>query len=214
MSTSTHLRSLSDPSSPRSQAHRPYEDVQALLTGTLFVALGVVMFRHAGLFTGGTAGLAFLLHYTTGWSFGLLFFLVNLPFYWLAWRRMGAMFTVKTFAAVGMLAVLSELVPAWIHIDALSAGFAAVAGGLLTGAGMLMLFRHRASLGGFNVLVLWLQERFGWRAGHVQMAMDCAIVLVALGTVGGTQVLWSIAGAVVLNLSLAINHRPGRYMAV
>lgn len=214
MSTSTHLRSLSDPSSPRSQAHRPYEDVQALLTGTLFVALGVVMFRHAGLFTGGTAGLAFLLHYTTGWSFGLLFFLVNLPFYWLAWRRMGAMFTVKTFAAVGMLAVLSELVPAWIHIDALSTGFAAVAGGLLTGAGMLMLFRHRASLGGFNVLVLWLQERFGWRAGHVQMAMDCAIVLVALGTVGGTQVLWSIAGAVVLNLSLAINHRPGRYMAV
>ena len=214
MSTSTHLRSLSDPSSPRSQAHRPYEDVQALLTGTLFVALGVVMFRHAGLFTGGTAGLAFLLHYTTGWSFGLLFFLVNLPFYLLAWRRMGAMFTVKTFAAVGMLAVLSELVPAWIHIDALSTGFAAVAGGLLTGAGMLMLFRHRASLGGFNVLVLWLQERFGWRAGHVQMAMDCAIVLVALGTVGGTQVLWSIAGAVVLNLSLAINHRPGRYMAV
>ena len=214
MSTSTHLRSLSDPSSPRSQAHRPYEDVQALLTGTLFVALGVVMFRHAGLFTGGTAGLAFLLHYTTGWSFGLLFFLVNLPFYWLAWRRMGAMFTVKTFAAVGMLAVLSELVPAWSHIDALSTGFAAVAGGLLTGAGMLMLFRHRASLGGFNVLVLWLQERFGWRAGHVQMAMDCAIVLVALGTVGGTQVLWSIAGAVVLNLSLAINHRPGRYMAV
>jgi len=32
--------------------------------------------------------------------------------------------------------------------------------------------------------------------------------------VGGAQVLWSVVGAVVLNLSLAINHRPGRYMAV
>lgn len=194
--------------------HRPYEDVQALLTGTLFVALGVVMFRHAGLFTGGTAGLAFLLHYATGWSFGLLFFLINLPFYWLAWRRMGLLFTAKTFAAVGLLALLAELVPTWIHIEGLNTGFAAAAGGLLTGAGMLMLFRHRASLGGFNVLVLWLQERHGWRAGHVQMAMDCAIVLVALGVVGGAQVLWSILGAVVLNLTLAINHRPGRYMAV
>ena len=61
--------------------HRPHEDVQALFTGCLFVALGVVLFRQAGLFAGGTAGLAFLLHYATGWSFGLLFFVINLPFY-------------------------------------------------------------------------------------------------------------------------------------
>ena len=195
-------------------AHRPYEDVQALLTGTLFVALGVVLFRHAGLFTGGTAGLAFLLHYTTGWSFGLLFFLVNMPFYWLAWRRMGAPFALKTFAAVGLLSLWAYLIPRWISIGALAPGFAAVAGGLLVGAGMLMLFRHRASLGGFNVLVLYLQERFGWRAGHLQMALDCAIVLTAFALREPVQIAWSVLGAVVLNMTLAINHRPGRYMAV
>lgn len=200
-----------DTSRPR---HRPHEDVQALLTGCLFVALGVVLFRQAGLFAGGTAGLAFLLHYTTGWSFGLMFFLVNLPFYWLAWRRLGVAFTVKTFSAVALLSVFSEVVPRWIDIGHLDTGFASVAGGLLIGAGMLMLFRHKASLGGFNVLVLWLQERFGWRAGHIQMGMDCAIVLIALATMGGEQVLWSVVGAVVLNLILAINHRPGRYTAV
>lgn len=194
--------------------HRPHEDALALLTGCLFVALGVVLLRQAGLFAGGTAGLAFLLHYATGWRFGMLFFLINLPFYWLAWRRMGLAFTFKTFASVALLAVFAEALPHWIAIERLSTGFAAVAGGLLVGAGMLMLFRHKASLGGFNVLVLWLQERFGWRAGHVQMAMDCAIVLMALPLVGGAQVLWSIIGAVVLNMTLAINHRPGRYMAV
>ncbi|MDP2019364.1 MAG: YitT family protein, partial [Hydrogenophaga sp.] len=59
--------------------HQLHEDAQALLTGTLFVALGVVMFRHTGLLTGGTAGLAFLLHYATGWNFSLVFFLINLP---------------------------------------------------------------------------------------------------------------------------------------
>ncbi len=198
----------------RCPRHRPHEDVQALLTGCLFVALGVVLFRQAGLFAGGTAGLAFLLHYTTGWSFGLMFFLVNLPFYWLAWRRLGVAFTVKTFSAVALLSVFSEVVPRWIDIGRLDTGFASVAGGLLIGAGMLMLFRHKASLGGFNVLVLWLQERFGWRAGHIQMGMDCAIVLIALATMGGEQVLWSVVGAVVLNLILAVNHRPGRYTAV
>jgi len=194
--------------------HRPHEDLQALLTGTLFVALGVIMFRHAGLLTGGTAGLAFVLHYATGWNFSVLFMAVNLPFYGLAWRRMGPMFTFKTFAAVGLLAAFVQWVPHWIAFDQLSTGFASVAGGLLMGAGMLMLFRHRASLGGFNVLVLYLQERFGWRAGRIQMGFDCAIVLAAMAVVDASQIAWSVLGAVVLNLTLAINHRPGRYMAV
>lgn len=194
--------------------HKPHEDVQALLTGTLFVALGVVMFRHTGLITGGTAGLAFLLHYATGWNFSLVFFAINLPFYGLALKRMGWVFTLKTFAAVALLAVFVQWIPYGITFGELSTGFAAVAGGLLMGAGMLMLFRHRASLGGFNVLVLYLQERFGWRAGHVQMAFDCAIVLAAFAVVDGMQILWSVLGAVVLNMTLAINHRPGRYMAV
>ncbi|MCH1991026.1 YitT family protein, partial [Achromobacter xylosoxidans] len=44
--------------------------------------------------------------------------------------------------------------------------------------------------------------------------VDCAIVLLALFTVEPGRVLWSIVGAVALNLVLAMNHRPGRYMAV
>jgi uncharacterized membrane-anchored protein YitT (DUF2179 family) len=46
------------------------------------------------------------------------------------------------------------------------------------------------------------------------MGFDCAIVLAALSVVGWSQIAWSIVGAVALNLTLAINHRPGRYMAV
>lgn len=188
--------------------------MQALFTGTLFVALGVMLFRACGLLTGGTAGLAFLVHYATGWNFSAVFFLINLPFYGLALHRMGVRFTAMTFAAVALLALLVQWVPQWIGIDHLSTGFAAVAGGLLMGTGMLILFRHRASLGGLNVLVLWLQERFGWRAGKVQMVFDCAIVLAAFAVVDWQQIAWSVVGAVVLNMTLAVNHRPGRYMAV
>jgi len=213
--TSTPITPPVDPcAAPPMPRHRPHEDLQALLTGTLFVALGVIMFRHAGLLTGGTAGLAFVLHYATGWNFSLLFVAVNLPFYGLAWRRMGPLFTLKTFAAVGLLAGFVQWLPQWVAFDQLSTGFASVAGGLLMGAGMLMLFRHRASLGGFNVLVLYLQERFGWRAGRIQMVFDCTIVLAAMAVVDASQIVWSVVGAVVLNLTLAINHRPGRYMAV
>ena len=194
--------------------HRPYEDVQALVTGTLFVALGVVLFGPAGLLTGGTAGLAFLIRYATGMDFGLAFFLVNLPFYLFAWRRMGPVFTLKTFCAVALLSVFAHLLPRGITFAYLSPWLSAVLGGLLCGAGMLMLFRHRVSLGGMNVLVLYLQERLGWRAGKVQMGIDSLIVLGGLWVADWPRVALSVLGAVVLNLTLAVNHRPGRYMAV
>lgn len=194
--------------------HRLHEDLQALATGTLFVALGVVMFGHAGLLTGGTAGIAFLVHYGTGLSFGLAFFLVNLPFYVFAWRRMGPVFTVKTFAAVGLLSLFSWLLPQGLSFGYLSPALAAVLGGLLCGAGMLIVFRHGASLGGLNIVVLYLQERLGWRAGKVQMVMDGLIVLGALWMTDWQRVALSVLGAVVLNLALAINHRPGRYIAM
>ena len=188
--------------------------MQALLTGTLFVALGISMFGHTGLLTGGTAGVAFLLHYATGWNFGLLFFAVNVPFYGLAWKRMGKAFTVKTFVAVGLLALLTNVVPQLVRFDALNATFSAIMGGLLMGAGMLILFRHRASLGGFNVLVLYLQERFGWRAGRIQMVLDCTIVLCSFAVVDWRFTALSVLGAVVMNQTLATNHQVGRYMAL
>lgn len=197
----------------RTFRHSRLEDAQALLTGTLFAALGVALFKQAGMLTGGTVGIAFLLHYASGWPFGLLFFAINLPFYGLAWRRMGAAFTVKTVIAVGLMAVLAEALPRWLRISALNPYFAAVAGGLLIGAGMLILFRHRASLGGLNVVVLWLQERRGWRAGYMQAGLDAAILLASLPWVPVERIGLSLLGMAAVNAALAINHRPGRYMA-
>lgn len=194
--------------------HTLFEDAQALVTATLFVALGVAMYAHAGLLTGGTAGIAFLIHYATGWRFGVVFFVLNLPFAWFALHTMGWRFTVKTFVAVALLSVFAELLPLVLRFEWLQPVYAAVMGGFLIGVGLLMLFRHQASLGGLNVLVLWLQQRHGWRAGAVQMGIDCMIVATAFAIVEPALVAISVLGAVALNLVVAINHRPGRYLGV
>lgn len=199
--------------STASLRHAWYDDALAFATGTLFIAFGVVMYTHAGLLTGGTAGLAFLGHYASGIGFGPLFFAINLPFYLLAWRAMGRAFTLKTFAAVSLLSLATSAVPRWAGFAVLDPWFAAIAGGLLMGAGFLVLFRHHASLGGLNILVLVLQKRFGWRAGWVQMGIDGAILLASLAWVEPQRIALSIVGAVALNLTLALNHRPGRYVA-
>lgn len=195
------------------QRHSLFDDLQALVTGTLFASLGLALFRHAGLMTGGTVGLAFLVHYASGLPFGPVFFALNLPFYFLAWRRMGPRFTLKTLAAVTLLAALSEVLPTWFRLQQVAPWFAAVSGGLLVGAGFIILFRHRASLGGLNVLVLWLQERFGWRAGYLQLGIDAVILLASSPWVDGPRLALSVLAAAAMNLSLAVNHRPGRYVA-
>jgi uncharacterized membrane-anchored protein YitT (DUF2179 family) len=194
--------------------HSAFDDAQALVTGALFVAVGIAMFRAAGLLTGGTAGLAFLAHYATGVPFGVAFFAINLPFYALAMRAMGWRFTLKTFAAIGLVSIATELLPRVMTFALLEPAFAAVMGGFLVGAGLLMLFRHQASLGGLNVLALWLQSRRGWSAGRVQMACDALIVLAAFAWVEPSRIALSVLGAVALNLVVAINHRPGRYLGV
>lgn len=198
----------------RSQKHSFFEDVQALLAGTLLVSLGVALLGEANLITGGTVGIAFLLHYATGISFGKLFFCINLPFYLLAIKKMGWIFTLKTFGAVLLLSAFSEMLPAVMHVDNLDPLYGAVMGGLLCGVGLLVLFRHRASLGGVNVLVLYLQERYGLRAGLVQLFLDAVILTLSVSMIPFSLVAVSLIGAAMLNMILTINHRPGRYVAI
>ncbi len=194
--------------------HSLFEDAQALVSGTLMIALAINLYRAAGLLTGGTAGLAFLTQYTGVVSFGVAFFVINLPFYWLAIRRMGWPFTLRTLASVTLVSLFADLTPRLIAFQALNPLYASILGGILMGIGLLILFRHRASLGGVNIAVLYLQDHFGWRAGKVQMVIDCLILLVALFVVDLHAIALSIVGAVVLNMVLAVNHRPGRYSAI
>jgi uncharacterized membrane-anchored protein YitT (DUF2179 family) len=196
------------------QRHSLFEDVSALITGTLLVSLGVALLGKAGLITGGTVGIAFLLHYVTGVSFGKLFFLINVPFYFLAVKKLGWTFTLKTFGAVFLLSAFSEMLPLVFKVEMLNPLYGATMGGLLAGVGLLVLFRHKASLGGINVLVLYLQERFGLRAGLMQLALDAGILLLSVSRISLASFAISLLGAAMLNMTLAINHKPGRYMAI
>jgi uncharacterized membrane-anchored protein YitT (DUF2179 family) len=188
------------------------DDLQGLATGTLFAAFGVFLMQNAGLVPGGTVGIALLLHYASGVDVGAALFLVNLPFYLLAWVRLGKAFTLRTALAVSLLSLLSWWLPKAITLQQIDGVLAAVLGGLLCGSGMLFLFRHGASLGGLNVLVLRLHDRFGWSTGKVQMALDALIVIGGALWIGDLRRLaLSLLAVAAINLVLVFNHRKGRY---
>jgi uncharacterized membrane-anchored protein YitT (DUF2179 family) len=76
------------------------------------------------------------------------------------------------------------------------------------------MFRHNGSLGGLGVLALLVQDSTGFRAGYVQLIADGVIFAVALFLFPLATVGWSLLGALVLNMVIAINHRRDRYIAI
>ncbi|MDV4144205.1 YitT family protein [Shimia sp. FJ5] len=198
---------------PPADRHSKFEDLQGLVTGTLLMALSVQFLQASDLITGQVAGLSLLVSYWGGWSFGVVFFLINLPFYAVAIYRMGLVFTLKTFAAVAILTGWTFLLPQGMSFAFLHPLAGAVLGGVSAGAGLLILFRHGATLGGVGIVAVWLQDTRGIKAGKVQLGFDVCVFALALALFPLVTVVYALIGAAVTNLVILTNHRRDRYIA-
>lgn len=198
----------------RQSRHTLIEDAFAIFIGVALVSFGVFLFQQAELVMGGIAGVALVASYATGMDFGVLFFVLNLPFYLFGIGGMGWRFIIKTFAAVALMSIMIRLMPYGIDVSMVHPLVATLAGGSMIGLGLLALFRHGAGLGGITILVYWLQTNRGLRAGYVQLFIDAAILASALLVIGPVQAAWSLLGAVIFNMIVGVNHKPGRYMGV
>lgn len=199
------------PTATAAPPHSHIEDVHALLMGSAFVSFGLFLLKAAGLVTGGLAGVALILCYLFGLPLGVVFVIINLPFFLLAQRKMGWTFTLKSIGAMIALAVMSLALPHLVFLTTKAPAFAAVFGGSLIGMGVLTLARHRASVGGVGILALYLQERRGFNAGMTSMMFDAVTVIASLFIVGPQRFGYSAISAVALNLVMIAYHRPGRY---
>lgn len=193
--------------------HSLLEDVQGFSIALITTAIGLTIIAQLGFITGQTAGLALVISYLTGWSFSWVFWLINIPFYALAYFRMGKEFTIKSAICVTALSLLVAVIPTWMTFEHLNPLFGTVAFSILTGYGLLGTFRHKGSLGGLGVVALYAQDRFGIRAGLVQLGFDAVLFAVAFFLFEPSRVLYSLLGAVILNGVIAFNHRRDRYIA-
>jgi uncharacterized membrane-anchored protein YitT (DUF2179 family) len=189
------------------------DDIQGLRLGVFLCGLGMHVLTSVGLITGQTAGLAVIIAYLSGYSFGLVFFAINLPFYFIAYKRLGLEFTIKSLISVTLLSVVTTLLPLGFTIERLDPALGAVIFGSLVGLGLLAMFRHNGSLGGLGVIALLIQDTTGFKAGWVQLITDAVIFFVALFLFPASVVIYSLLGAVVLNLIITFNHRRDRYIA-
>lgn len=194
-------------------SHSLTDNLQGQAFGVVMTAFGLSLFGSAGLVTGQVAGVALLLSYVSDWSFGFLFFLINLPFYAFGYKTMGPAFVARSLISATVIAILADFAPDVMTFSDLNIWAAAVLAGCCTGIGLIALFRHGASAGGLGILALYIQERFGIKAGWFQLTTDLAIFGLSLLVIDSLAILASLLGALVMNALIAFNHRKDWYVA-
>ena len=185
----------------------------SILEGCILVALGLHILNSAGLLISGTAGAGMILLRLTDFSFGQLFFLLNLPFYVLAWYTLGRDFTFRTFASVSLLSALSELMKHYAILS-IHPMLSAALGGLLVGFGLIILFRHQSSLGGLNILSVYLERKFGIHVSKTTFVADVCVLLAAITFLDLSHLGYSLIAFILLSSVVSRYHQPPQWAEI
>lgn len=164
--------------------------------GCFVTAGGLMILKHSHIVTGGTAGLSLSLSPLLHVRFHYLFTLLNLPFFMFSFFYMGKSFTVKTMLAIGLVSALSALDSA-LPAFAIPSLIGAVVGGAFIGAGIAVLFRNGASLGGATILAIYVHHRYGINPGKTNLAFDLLVVITSL-------FVFPLASGLISALSIAV----------
>lgn len=139
---------------------------------------------------GGVVGVSMILSYLTKWNLGLLIFVLNIPFLFLAFTKMGKMFVLQTFYALAVLGIATNIFHSIeVTHDHL---LATVFGGIILGTGVGIVLKNEGSLDGTEIMSLVLSKKFGLSVGEIIMAFNIFIYGAAGLAFGWEQAMYSI----------------------
>lgn len=177
-----------------------------IIEGSFLMALGILFLQSSQVAVGGITGVGLIAdRLLPGFSFGQIFLLINLPFYLLAYFEKGWAFTLRTAFAVTLIGVLTDLIGQYVVLDLGSVVLGALASGALMAFGIVTLFQHNASTGGFTVLALYMERAWGVNRGWALLVIDAITIAIGLWLFGAD--LWISS----LLVTLVMGSIIGRY---
>jgi len=167
-----------------------------IVLGSLFLALGVVLFFIPNaLVTGGTSGMAILLHYLLELPTGMMMVAVNAPLLLLGAKYLGRAFTVRSIVTIVLSSVFIDVFNEVLHVNALTKDviLAAVFGGVSVGVGLGLVLSGNASAGGSTILAKIIASKTTIKASTVILSIDVMIIIaIALIFKNIDLALWSL----------------------
>lgn len=134
------------------------KEIILIFLGTLFAGMGMGSFLLPNkLSSGGFAGIATIFYYFFNWNVGITVIILNIPFFLLAYIKMGKKFLFRTISGTVLLSFfidVFEYLPLLTHDRLL----ASIYGGVLIGIGTGIIFKAHTSTGGTDLIVQILRS--------------------------------------------------------
>ena len=182
-----------------------YEGKRCLFSvlGAFLYAVGINLFMvPSGLYTGGLMGICqvirtllaelFHLDFSNFDIAGIIYYIMNIPIFIVAFARIGRAFFAKTVLAVSAMTLFMSVIPVGAVVEDVMAS--CVVGGIISGAGVGIMLRMGSSGGGMDVIgVLLTKWKRDFSVGKVSLFVNLALYGTCLFLFDVDVVLYSVA---------------------
>lgn len=155
-----------------------------ILLGTLCISLSVVLFFVPHSFTtGGTPGMAILLHNLTGFSIGSMVVAINIPLLIWGTKYLGKLFAIKTIITIILISFFVDLFSNILNFEMLLINnilVAAIFGGVIIGLGVGLIIKGNSSAGGSTIIARIVSANSHIKPAQVILIIDIIIVVCSI----------------------------------
>jgi len=163
-----------------------------LTAGPVVLAIGIKAIAIPnGFITGGFSGLSLLIYYVFGGlSPGIWYFVLNIPLFIAGWIFLSRRFFFYSLFGMVVLTVAIDLIPFTIPIhDKL---LAALAAGVLIGAGAGTYLHSFGSAGGSDIIAIMLNQKFNVKIGRFYFYFNLVLFGLSFGFIDIDIILFSL----------------------
>lgn len=192
--------------------------------GALLYAVGVNLFLvPVGLYTGGLVGICQVIRTILVEYMnlpvgnidiaGIIYYIVNIPIFLVAMKKMGKRFLAKTLVTVTVMTIFMSVIPAKLIIEDMMAS--SVVGGIIAGVGIGITLRMASSGGGMDIVgVLLVRWRKDFSVGKVNLLVNILLYGACLFMFDIEIVIYSVIFASVYSVAMDKVHAQNINMAV
>jgi len=163
-----------------------------LVIGATIAAAAIELFLvDNSIIDGGIIGISLLLNQITNINFGILVFIINLPFLIFGYKYIGKTFFFASFFGIVVLAIIEPNLKQFAAFTN-EPLLATVFGGLLLGTGVGIVIRYGGALDGTEILSIMLTRKIPFSVGEIVMFFNVFIFGWAGFVLGWEQAMYSI----------------------
>ena len=188
--------------------------IAMIILGTAFMSFGLYnIHQQTNITEGGILGLTLLLNYWMGLKPSILSLILDLTFYFLAYRYMGKDFIklsiVASISLAGFMRLWEQFPPMLPNLSSVPF-IASILGGLFIGLGVGLVVRQGGASGGDDALALTISRLTKCRIALAYLIADVAVLLMSLSYIPLHRIVYSFLTVIISSFVIDLVQNVGK----